>query len=119
MANSGVVALGAGNFFAKIGDWLLSTNVPQQIEKVNFVGLFTNPWFIVPFIAFIGYLVWKQSFNELIIVIILIIIWWASGTEYMQTIIVDGKLQINKILPLLAVASAVLGFIIWLFFGRS
>ncbi|MCI5145792.1 MAG: hypothetical protein D3923_09720 [Candidatus Electrothrix sp. AR3] len=119
MAHSGAVALGSGNFFAKIGTWLQGTNVPQQIREVDFAGLFSNPWFLVPFIAFLGYLIWKQSFNEIIIIVIFVIAWWLSGTEYMQTLIVDGELQINKVLPVLAGASAVLGFVIWLFFGRS
>jgi hypothetical protein len=89
------------------------------VKDVDVVALFTNPWFIIPFAALIGYLFWKQSFNELIIIAIFIVIWWLSGTEYMQTLVVDGELQIKKVLPVLAGASAVLGFIIYLFFGRS
>ena len=106
-------------FFAKIGAWLQSTQVPGQIQDVEVVALFTNPWFLVPFIALIGYLIWKQAFNELIIIALLVIIWWLSGTEYMQTLVVDGQLQIKKVLPVLVGASAVLGFLIYLFFGRS
>ncbi len=106
-------------FLAKTGAWIQSTNIPVQVKEVDFVGLFTNPWFIIPFIALLAYLVWKQSFNELIIIGIFVIIWWLSGTEYMQTLIVDGELQIKKVLPVLAGASAILGFIIYLFFGRS
>ncbi|MCI5181471.1 MAG: hypothetical protein D3921_02880 [Candidatus Electrothrix sp. AW1] len=102
-----------------MGAWLQSTQVPGQIQDVEIVALFTNPWFLVPFIALIGYLIWKQSFNELIIVGLLVIIWWLSGTEYMQTLVVDGQLQIKKVLPVLVSASAVLGFLIYLFFGRS
>ncbi|RWX50671.1 hypothetical protein VU00_10392 [Candidatus Electrothrix marina] len=106
-------------FFAKIGAWLQSTHVPEQVKDVDIVALFTNPWFIVPFVALIGYLIWKQSFNELIIIVIFIVIWWLSGTEYMQTLVVDGELQLKKVLPVLVGASAVLGFIVYLFFGRS
>ena len=120
MAGLEAIASGsASGFFSKIGAWLQSTHVPEQIKDVELVALFTNPWFIVPFAALIGYLIWKQSFNELIIIVIFIILWWLSGTEYMQTLIVDGELQIKKILPVLAGASAILGFIIYLFFGRS
>jgi hypothetical protein len=115
MANAAV----AGGFFTKIGAWLQSTGVPEQITKVDAGGLFTNPWFLVPFVALIGYMIWKQSFNELIILVIFTGIWWVSGTEYMRTLTVDGELQINKVLPVLAGASAILGFIIYLFFGRS
>ncbi|MCI5207663.1 MAG: hypothetical protein D3910_02455 [Candidatus Electrothrix sp. ATG2] len=120
MAGAEAVASSSSEgFFAKIGAWLQSTHVPEQVKDVEVVALFTNPWFIVPFIALIGYLIWKQSFNELIIIGIFIILWWLSGTEYMQTLVVDGELQMKKILPVLAGASAVLGFIVYLLFGRS
>jgi hypothetical protein len=109
----------AGGFFSNIWVWLQSTGVPEQVASVDFVGLFTNPWFIVPFAVFVGLLIWKQMFNELIILIIFVIIWWLSGTEYMQTLVVDGELQIKKVIPVLIGASAVLGVIIYLFFGRS
>jgi hypothetical protein len=38
--------------------------------------------------------------------------WWASGTTYMQTLVVDGELQINKVLPVLFGGAAVLGLVI-------
>ncbi|MCW5203580.1 hypothetical protein VU10_00175 [Desulfobulbus sp. US1] len=119
---AGAEAVGSSTsegFFAKIGAWLQGTHVPEQVKDVDVVALFTNPWFIIPFIALIGYLIWKQSFNELIIIVIFIVIWWLTGTEYMQSLVVDGEIQIKKILPVLAGASAVLGFVIYLFFGRS
>ncbi|MDU9047922.1 MAG: hypothetical protein Q3M30_03665 [Candidatus Electrothrix sp. Rat3] len=120
MAGAEAVASGTSEgFFAKVGAWLQSTHLPEQVRDVDVVALFTNPWFIVPFIALVGYLIWKQSFNELIIIAIFIVIWWLSGTEYMQSLVVDGEIQIKKILPVLAGASAVLGFIVYLFFGRS
>lgn len=106
-------------FFGKIGAWLQSTSVPEQIQQVDFAGLFSNPYFLIPFITIVGYMVWKQAFNELIILLIFIVLWWVSGTEYMQTLVVDGELQIKKVLPVLVGASAILGFIIYLYFGRS
>ena len=112
-------AAAANGFFSNIGLWIQNTNLPTQIKEVDFVGLFTNPWFIIPFAALVGYLIWKQSFNELIILGIFILLWVLSGTEYMQTLVVDGELQIKKVLPVLAGSAAVLGFIIYLFFGRS
>ncbi len=108
-----------GGFFSNILNWFNSTGVSSQIANVDAAGLFTNPWFMVPFAALVGYLIWKQSFNELIILVIFIIIWWLSGTQYMQTLVVDGELQVKKVIPVLIGASAVLGFIIYLYFGRS
>ena len=120
MASAEAAASGASEgFFAKIGAWIQSTHVPEQVKDVDFVALFTNPWFIVPFAALVGYLIWKQSFNELIIIALFVLLWWLSGTEYMQTLVVNGELQIKKILPVLAGASVLLGFVIYLFFGRS
>jgi hypothetical protein len=37
----------------------------------------------------------------------------------MQTLVVGGELQINRILPVLFGGAVTLGFIIYLFFGRS
>ncbi|CAK8721917.1 L-lactate permease [Candidatus Electronema halotolerans] len=109
----------ASGFFSNIWVWLQSTGVPEQVGSVDFVGLFTNPWFIVPFAVLVGIMIWKQMFNELIILVIFVILWWLSGTEYMQTLIVDGELQIKKVIPVLIGASALLGVIIYLLFGRS
>jgi len=111
-------AAAADGVFGKAVAWIQSTGVPYQVQQVDIAGLFTNPYFLVPFIALVGYLVWKQAFNELIILIIFIALWWLSGTEYMQTLVVDGELQIKKVLPVLAGASAILAFIIYLYFGR-
>ena len=105
-------------FFSNIWTWMESTGVPAQVAEVD-AGLFTNPWFIVPFVVLIGYLIWKQAFNELIILAILVAAWWLSGTQYMQTLVVEGELQIKKVIPVLIGAAAVLGLIIYLFFGRS
>ena len=107
-----------GSFFSKIGEFVQATNLPAQIKDVDFVGLFSNPWFIVPFVAMVGYLLYKQAFRDLLIVGIIIAVWWVSGTEYMQTLVVGDELQINKILPILFGGAAVLGFVIYLFFGR-
>ena len=108
-----------GSFFSKIGDLVQATNLPDQIKDVDSVGLFTNPWFMVPFVAMVVYMVYKQAFRDLIIIGIIIAIWWVSGTEYMQTLVVGDELQINKVLPVLFGGAAVLGFVIYLFFGRS
>ncbi len=102
-----------------IGRFLETTNLPQQISEVDFGGLFTNPWFLVPFIALVGYLFYKKAFRDLIIFAILLGVWYASGTEYMQTLVVGDELQVHKVLPVLFGGAAILGFIIYLLFGRS
>ncbi len=109
----------AGAFFSRIIDIVQATNLPDQVKDVDAAGLFSNPWFMVPFVAMVVYMLYKQSFRDLIIITIIIAIWWVSGTEYMQTLVVGDELQINKILPVLFGGATVLGFVIYLFFGRS
>ena len=95
------------------------TKLPEQIQSVDFPGLFSNPWFLVPFIGLVGYLLYKKAFRDLFIMGAIIALWWASGTQYMQTLVVNGELQVNKILPVLFGGAALLGLIIYLLFGRS
>ena len=109
----------AGSFFGKIVDIVKSTNIPQQVNDVDFAGLFTNPWFMVPFVGMIGWMVYKAAFRDIVIIFLIIGVWYVSGTPYMQTLIVNGELQIGKILPVLFGGATVLGIIIYLLFGRS
>lgn len=108
-----------GGFFDKIWAWIESTQIQEQVANVDYVGLFTNPWFLVPFIVVICYLLYKQAFRDLLIISILMGVWWISGTEYMSTLVVGDELQLTKILPVLFGGAAVAGFVIYLFFGRS
>jgi ascorbate-specific PTS system EIIC-type component UlaA len=109
----------AVSIFEPIGRFLQGTHLPEQVKTVDFAGLFTNPWFLVPFIAIIGYLLYKQAFRDLIILGILLGVWYASGTPYMQTLVVGDELKVSKILPVLFGGAAILGFLIYLLFGRS
>jgi len=107
-----------GSCFAIIGGWVQATQLPSQIKDVDYSGLFTNPWFLIPFVAMIGYMLYKQAFRDLIIVALIVGIWFISGMPYMQTLVVDGEVQLTKVLPVLLGAAGVLGFVIYLFFGR-
>ncbi len=102
-----------------IGRFFEYTGLQEQLKEVDVAGLFANPWFLVPFIVLIGYLMYKKAFRDLFILGLLFVAWWASGTHYMQTLVVNGELQITKILPVLFGGAAMLGFIIYLFLGRS
>jgi hypothetical protein len=105
--------------FDSIGEWVASTRLPEQVREVDLAGLFTNPWFMVPFVALVGYLLYKKALRDLVILGAILGMWWASGTTYMQTLVVDGELQINKVLPVLFGGAAVLGLVIYLLIGRS
>jgi hypothetical protein len=108
-----------GEFFSKIVAFVDSTKLPQQLGDVDYVGLFTNPWFLVPFIAMMGYMLWKQKWRDIVFVIIFIGVWFVSGTEYMQTLVVGEEVQIKKVLPVMFGGAVVLGIVIYLLFGRS
>jgi len=108
-----------GDFFDKILSWFDSTHVQEQVANVDYVGLFTNPWFLVPFVLFVVYLLYKQSFRDLIVVVAFVGVWYVSGADYMQTLVVGGEVQIEKILPVVFGGAALLGFLMYLFFGRS
>ncbi len=105
--------------FVSIITWFESTHITEQVKNVDFIALFTNPWFVVPFAFLVCYLVYKQGWKDLIIIAILIAIWWVSGTDYMNTLIIGDELQMDKVLPVFFGAALVLGFVIYLFFGRS
>jgi len=106
-------------FFNKVVEFIHSTQVLQQFKDVDTVGLFTNPWFLVPFICLIGYMLYKQDFREILIIIIGFACWHISGTEYMATLIVNDEIQLAKVLPVVFGAACVLGIVIYLYFGKS
>ncbi|SHO50641.1 hypothetical protein [Desulfopila aestuarii] len=107
------------SMFSGIVEWFDSTHLHEQITEVDFVGLFTNPWFMVPFVGIVVYLLYKQSFKDLILLAMLIGVWWVSGTEYMDTLIVGNELQMDKVLPVVFGGAAALGLAIYILFGRS
>jgi hypothetical protein len=64
-------------------------------------------------------MVFRQKWKDIIIIAILIAVWWVSGTPYMNSLLVNGEIQINKILPVIFGGAAVLGFVVYILFGRS
>jgi len=106
-------------YWNKVTEWFASTHLTEQIKDVDVHGLFTNPWFLVPFCAMIAWMVYKLKWKDLLIVAIIIAVWWVTGTDYMNSLIVGGVIQINKILPVVFGGAVVLAFLIYLLFGRS
>lgn len=106
-------------FFTKIADWFESTHIDEQLRGVDYIGLFTNPWFIVPFVIVVAYMIYKQRWTQIIITGIGLGAWYFSGTNYAQSLLVDGEIDINKILPVMFGGAVALGFVIYLLFGRS
>ncbi len=108
-----------GPFFSRIADFIDATHLPEQVSNVDYVGLFTNPWFMVPFVIWIAYSLYKQAFRDMILIGLILGIWWVSGTDYMQTLVVGDRLQIGKVLPVVFGGAGILAFVMYLFFGRS
>lgn len=105
--------------FVKFKEWFVSTHLQEQIRDVDFIGLFTNPWFILPFALLLGYMVFRQKWKDLIIISLFVAVWWVSGTPYMHSLLVNGEISVEKILPVVFGGATVLGFVIYLLFGRS
>ena len=53
--------------FTKIANWFESTHIDEQLRTVDYMGLLTNPWFIVPFAVAIVYMLYKQRWTRLLI----------------------------------------------------
>ena len=99
-------------------EWIHQTQVLEQIKEVDAAGLFHNPYFLAPLICLIIYNLYRQTFNNLIIIAVGIGLWYFSGTSYVRGAVVDGQLQISKILPIAAVGMSGLAVLIYLLFIR-
>jgi len=106
-------------FLGQIVDFLNSTNVPQQLREVDAKGLFTNTWFLVPLIAFICYNLYKQAMNTLVVTGLGFGLWLFSGSRYMDGMVVEGQLQLGKVLPVAGVFIGALAIAVYFLFMRS
>ncbi|OGQ99208.1 MAG: hypothetical protein A2505_08050 [Deltaproteobacteria bacterium RIFOXYD12_FULL_55_16] len=106
-------------FLGQIVDFFNSTNVPQQLREIDARGLFTNPWFLAPFIAFIFYNLYKQALNTLVMTSLGFGLWFFSGSSYMEGLVVNGFLQLDKVLPVAGVFIGALAIAVYFLFMRS
>ncbi|MFH1217657.1 MAG: hypothetical protein V1706_14265 [Pseudomonadota bacterium] len=107
------------DFLSPVMDFINSTELPNQIRNVDVKGLFTNPWFLVPFLGQIGWWCYKQAVNSLVCTGLAICVWWFSGSEYARGMVIDGNLQLAKILPVAGVGFGIIIVLVYLFFIRS
>jgi len=96
-----------------------NTNIPQQFRDTDVKGLFTNTWFMVPFVAFICYNLYKQAVNTLVITGLGFGLWWFAGSRFMEGLIVNGHLQLGKVLPVAGVFIGAIAVAIYFLFMRS
>jgi len=103
-------------FFKPVLDFIIATKVPEQIDNIDYKGLFSNGWFLVPYLAMIGWDIYTKAITSLMIIILLTGCWAFFGTPYMQEILGQDEIPINAVLPLVGGACGVLGFIIYRIF---
>ncbi|MGL1931585.1 MAG: hypothetical protein OCC45_07465 [Desulfotalea sp.] len=108
-----------GGLFSKIASFFTYSKLDEQFKNVDISGLLANPWFLVPAVIFLVYMLWKQNFRDLIILLVLAGVWYFTGTDYAHSLTVNGEIQAEKILPVAGFGALALGFIIYLLFGRS
>lgn len=106
-------------YFKKGVELIRSTQVPEQLKNVDYSGLLHNPWFIVPIALIVIYLIYKKEFNLLAIGAVFVGIWLFTGTDYMSSLIVGGKIQIGKILPVVFGGAVALIVVIYLLLNRD
>jgi hypothetical protein len=103
----------------KVRAFVEGTRIPEQIHAVDYTALLSNGYFMAPFLLVIGYMIYTKSFKELVLLGMGTGVWISSGTEYMQGLIVDGELQMDKVLPVTFGGAVLLGIVIYMYFGRS
>jgi len=106
-------------FLTSIIDWFHATQIPEQIQNVEVLALFQNPYFLVPFIGMIIYFLYKQAVNNLLIMAICIGLWIFTGTDMVQSAVVAGEIQIGKVLPVIGVGMAGMGALVYLVFIKG
>ena len=107
------------DFLVRISDGIQQTKVMEQVKAVDAAGLFRNPYFLAPFICLIIYNLYRQTFTNLITIALCLGLWYFSGTEYVHGCVINGELQISKILPIAGIGVCGIGLLIYLLFIRQ
>ena len=107
------------DFLVPIIDWIIRTQVLEQISEVDAKALFHNPYFLVPFICLVIYYLYKQAVNNLVIMGLGIGLWFFSGTDYVRTAVVGDQLQLSRVLPIVGVGMAGVAIMVYLIFIRQ
>lgn len=106
-------------YLVRISEWIHNTQVLEQFKAVDAEGLLHNPYFLVPFICLIVYNLYRQTFTNLIIIALGLGLWYFSGTTYVREAVVDGEVQIGKILPIAGVGVGGIAILVYLLFIRQ
>lgn len=107
------------NFLTALSDFFVSTNIPEQIKNVDVRGAFTNPWVLLPLIGQVGWWIYKQEINAIVFLALGIGLWIFTGTPYAHGLVVDGNLQLGKVIPVAGVGMGAIMVVIYLLFMRG
>lgn len=107
------------DFFASIADFFQSTQVPEQLRAVDAAGLFSNPYFMVPFLGLVGYLIYKKAINNLLLVALVLGIWLFSGSHFVKDAFEGDQISVGKILPIIGFGVGAIGVLVYVLFFRS
>jgi hypothetical protein len=111
--------MGFLTFFKPVLDFVISTKVPEQIENIKYQELFTNGWFLTPYLALIAWNIFRKQIYTIIIILLFSGSWAFFGTPYMQDVMQQDQIQLETILPLVGGACVVLGITVYLIFFKS
>lgn len=106
-------------FFRPVVDFIVATKVPEQVEAIDYKALFSNGWFLAPYLALIAWNIYRREVYSIIIILLFTGSWAFFGTPYMQGILGQEEIQLEAVLPLVGGACLVLGLIIYLIFFKS
>lgn len=106
-------------FFKPALDFIIETKVPEQIDTIDYKGLFTNGWFLVPYIAMIGWNIYKQQVVSIVLLLLFTGSWAFFGTPMMKEMMAQDSIQLDAVLPLVAGACVVLGIAIYVFLFKG
>jgi len=106
-------------FFASIAEFFKSTQITEQLQAVDAAGLFSNPYFLVPFVALVGYLIYKKSINNLVLVGLAIGIWLFSGSHYVKDSFEGDQISLKNIMPIIGFGVGAIGVLVYVVFIRS
>ncbi len=89
------------------------------MKNVDVRGAFTNPWVLVPLIAQVSWWFYKQNMNAIIFLALAIGVWIFTGSPYAHGLVVNGELQLGKVLPVAGVGLGAIMVVIYLLFMRG
>lgn len=106
-------------FFRPVVDFIVATKVLKQIEDIDYQALFSNGWFLAPYLALIAWNIYRRQVYSVIIILLFTGSWAFFGTPYMQGILGQEQIQLAAVLPVVGGACLVLGIIIYLIFFKA